>query len=137
MPDRRLFFAQAALLASIAAVHFLALQLYLYWYFPLLNRAIHFAGGLWAALILVWIIRFRKQEPRFFQILLGAILIGVAWEIFEASIGMTREAPNYVLDTTLDLTMDTLGALIGFLLTRPPKQRDTIISHEGAESHSS
>ncbi|OGG57672.1 hypothetical protein A2765_06050 [Candidatus Kaiserbacteria bacterium RIFCSPHIGHO2_01_FULL_56_24] len=137
MPGRRLFFAQAALLASIAVVHIIALQFYLYWHFPLLNRIVHFAGGLWTALLLVWLLRFRRHEPRLFKIVLGAFLIGVAWEIFEVAIGMTRDSDNYALDTTLDLLMDTLGGFGGFFVARWLRERDTIISHEAAENHSS
>lgn len=115
MTYRTLFIAQALLLLVILIIHAVSLELFLYWHYPLLNRAIHFLGGLWVALACAWLLLRTSRNPTFVLIMLTTIGIGVAWEIFEVAIGMTSEE-NYVLDTTLDLIMDTSGGLLGYFL---------------------
>ena len=51
------------------------------------------------------------------RLILAAMVIGVAWEVFEIFAGIPREA-NFAFDTSLDLTMDFIGALAGFALAR-------------------
>lgn len=117
MKNRLLFAIQAVLLLAIAASHAYALSSDLYWFFPVLNRAIHFAGGVWVALVSVWLFDFQGRPIRILPILTSVILVSIAWEIFEVAIGMTNES-NYALDTILDLCMDVLGGLIGFFAAR-------------------
>jgi hypothetical protein len=42
--------------------------------------------------------------------LLSVVSIGVSWEVFEYITGL-RGARKYVFDTTIDLSMDLLGAV--------------------------
>ncbi|MFZ2886688.1 MAG: hypothetical protein WA021_02595 [Minisyncoccia bacterium] len=117
MTNRALFYIQALLLALIAIVHAFALMHDLYWYYPLLNRAAHFSGGLWVALATIWLLAHLAREFRFVRVMTIVVLVSIAWEIFEVAIGMTHEQ-NYVLDTSLDLIMDTLGGMCGFFIAR-------------------
>ena|SRR3989344_5712710 len=137
MTERRLFLIQALVLAVVAAVHIAALQLYLYWYFPWLDLFVHLFGGMWAALIVTWLMRLFKREPTLISLLVAVILIGIAWEIFEVAIGMTYYEENFVLDTALDLLMDTMGGIIGYFIAPRLKTRDTITDHGTTQSHSS
>ncbi len=147
MSEQRLFYTQFVLLALIASVHIVALKLYLYWYFPLLNRLVHLAGGVWAALIVIWLLTILYRRPSFMLTLSLVLTIGVCWEYFEVFLGMTGEV-GYALDTVLDLLMDTLGGIAGYVFAnrmllspalneRHENERDTIRSHEAIEDNSS
>jgi hypothetical protein len=120
MVHRTLFITQAVLLVFILAVHVVSLENFLYWHYPLLNRAIHFLGGLWVALAAAWVILRTDRNPTLALIMLTTIGIGIAWEIFEVAIGMTSEE-NYKRDTALDLVMDASGGFLGYLLV--PKRQ--------------
>jgi len=52
----------------------------------------------------------------------GALIIGVAWELFEYFTGLTFVVyGNYVFDTAKDFLMDGLGALAIYLAVRTEK----------------
>lgn len=134
MKNRTLFITQAILLIVIGIVHLISLEYFLYWQFPLLNRVVHFAGGLWVALSFAWMFGYLTRHASLWTMLLLVLLVGIAWEIFEIAIGMTRE-PDYALDTTLDLVMDMCGGLVGFFLARSMLQLST--HGEATETHPS
>ena len=136
MTERRLFLTQTLLLALVALVHVVALQLHLYWHFWWLDIFVHFGGGLWVALAVSWLLLFARREPRIIALICTAIVIGILWEIFEVLIGMTFE-DKYVFDTTIDLLMDTAGGIAGYFLTARLRERDTIIPHEDTQSNAS
>jgi len=117
MHNRILFYTQATLLLCIAVLHAVSLTYDLYWYYPLLNRVAHFSGGLWVALATIWILTYREKKSRFTKIIAVVLFVSVVWEIFEVAIGMTHEK-DYVLDTSLDLIMDTFGGICGFFIAR-------------------
>lgn len=129
----RLFYAQGLLFITIISAHALALLLYLYWYFPLLNRLMHFAGGLWVALFLTWVLLSLNRRPIFLLIFSGVIVVGVLWEVFEWVTGLTRE-PMSTRDTTLDLIMDMIGGFIGAFLAHRIDAHATIAHHGEVES---
>lgn len=118
MKKTALFLIQAILLIAIAAAHAYALMVDLYWHYPLANRAIHFAGGLWISLAALWLFGIRRMSLSF-TIMLGIVItISIGWEIFEVVIGMTAQEANYVLDTALDLAMDLSGGILGYYAFR-------------------
>ncbi|KKS86004.1 MAG: hypothetical protein UV60_C0004G0081 [Parcubacteria group bacterium GW2011_GWA2_43_11] len=54
-----------------------------------------------------------------FVALLGGLLVGLTWELYEYIVWMMTDAglpPGYVGDTLLDLIMDITGAGVGFLI---------------------
>lgn len=118
---------------TIVLAHALSLFLYLYWYFPLLNRLMHFAGGLWAALFLTWVLFCLNRRPTFLFIFCGVIAIGVLWELFEWVTGFARE-PMTSLDTALDLIMDVIGGGFGAFLAHRIDAHATIGHHGKTES---
>lgn len=111
---RHLFFIQALLIALIGAVHITALNLYLYWLFPWLDVFMHFGGALWVALAAMWFLSSVHQKIPFMRVLLIIIAVSVGWELFEVWGGIPREA-NFAFDTSLDLLMDVLGGITGYL----------------------
>lgn len=122
-----LFITQTVVVLLVAAVHLSAMEWYLYWYFPWLDLLTHFLGGLWVALAASWLIAYTGREATLLRIIAAAMLIGIGWELFEFFAGIPREA-NYVFDTSLDLSMDFCGGLVGFLLASRLLKSGTIQS---------
>lgn len=133
---RHLFLIQAALIAMVGFVHVLALRLYLYWQFPWLDVFVHFFGALWAALAAVWILTVLKRPVSFLRIFTIIIFISIGWELFELWGGIPREA-NFAFDTSVDLLMDTLGGILGYLFAKRIITRDTIGYHGTSQGDSS
>lgn len=114
VPMRLRWFSAALLLsAALAILHSFAVAEFLYWRFEWIDVPMHFLGGLTIGTLIIafW---YRRKRVRF---LFSAIAAFVGWEVFEYAFGVPREA-NYVLDTALDLMMDTLGALVAYTIAR-------------------
>lgn len=131
-----LFISWTLLLVTIATLHILALKFSLYWMYPWFDIMIHFLGGLFVALSVLWFlfeskyIRLNKSvRNTIFVAGSSIILVGVGWEIFEIFAGIPIEE-DFILDTTIDLTMGVLGAIVaGFIfikiyLTRNGKEHE-------------
>lgn len=128
-----LFISQFLLVVGLLTVHFFALQNDLYWRYLWLDIPMHFFGGLWAALAVVWLFAWLSRQGTFARVMLAVLAIGIAWEIFEVLIGMTN-ATNYTLDTSLDILMDILGGITGYALAKRVIQSD---SNAEGKDHSS
>lgn len=125
----------AFLFAAIVIVHAAALTWYLYWMFPVLNRLVHAAGGVFVALLVFDVIR-RRKKPHILRVLGFVIAVGLAWEIFEAVIGETEEA-YYAFDTAMDLGMDVFGGILGYFLGARLAARADVLQLRVHEGHSS
>jgi len=57
----------------------------------------------------------KRDLKQFLKVAFWSILfVGVLWELYELIIGEARyTAKDYVYDTTLDLIVDLLGAMVG------------------------
>lgn len=117
MHHRSLLWAQFFVVAIIAALHLSGIEYHLYWRFLWLDLITHSLGGVWVGLFFFWVRASIGYAPRLAWGIGGAIVIGVAWEIFEVVTGMPREA-NYALDTSIDLLMDTFGGIVGAFSAR-------------------
>lgn len=106
-------FVALVLAALLAAVHLYALPHFWYWYYPWLDVPVHFLGGAFMAAAVVGVLGSYKPKTFALVVLTGAI----GWELFELAINVEREA-NFVLDTSLDLLMDALGAIFVYVLAR-------------------
>lgn len=125
---RHLFLIQTLLIAIIGAVHIAALKLYLYWLFPWLDVFVHFGGAMWVALAAMWLLSSVHQRLSFLKVFFIIVTVSVGWELFEAWGGIPREA-NFVFDTSLDLLMDVLGGIMGYLWGKHMLARDTMTTH--------
>jgi hypothetical protein len=108
------------------------LLLYLSWTFWWYDLVEHFLGGVWVAYAVVSALAYVGHQPRFIYIIAAITIVGILWEFFEVVIGMPREA-NYAFDTSIDLLMDVLGSIMGWLYIRhtvPLETRATITSHD-------
>ena len=104
----------------LAVVHIAGMYLYLYWAYWWLDILTHFLGGLAGGLVAYWVLFcsghfFREPVNYFAPILLTIaclLVAGVAWEIFEYVYDIADTKERYVLDTSIDLFMDALGAAL-------------------------
>jgi hypothetical protein len=112
-------FKEIFLLALVVAVlHNVAISLSFYWLFPWFDIMMHFLGGLWSGLFIVWLVIWQKNNYDFslkkYLILglAGALIIGTIWELFELVTKLTFLETNFITDTILDFIMDSIGGLI-------------------------
>jgi hypothetical protein len=109
------------LAAKLSWLHTTALGSYWYWYFPWLDVPVHFLAG---AIMASAVIGVFGAVYRPYLFLLMMVVGAIGWEVFELFINYEREA-NFVLDTSLDLLMDTLGIIIIYALARLTIWRST------------
>ncbi len=117
MHKKPMFKEMFVTLLLIWVLHLLGIYLYLYWLFNWYDIVLHFLGGVWVSLIIIWILSILEVQDKkmFFYVLLSIIIIGFSWEIFEYLTGITGPTFIELIDTIKDLLNDTLGALIGFV----------------------
>ncbi len=108
----------------LAVLHAAAMAFFLYGYYWWFDIPMHFLAGLCVGLAALWCYfstDWRMHIPTLslhvlVVALLGAFVVGIAWECFEYSIGLTYNAiGNYRLDTLKDLTMDITGGCAAYL----------------------
>jgi len=123
MLKTRYFSIVIYLVVIIAALHFLGLTFYLYWILSWFDIVMHFLGGAWVAITVIWLLFFSEfsavkthsKSPAPTRLssvaIISAIIVGVGWEIFEYTTGVTLVSEaNYATDTASDLLMDIIGA---------------------------
>lgn len=127
--QRKLLFLSLFFLLLVGALHMLGSYFYFYWDLWWFDNLVHFLGGLGLGICLAWFLFYSglvwKTLPRksqiFFTTLIGMIIIGGIWEIFEYANGLTQSTEGYASDTFHDLLADTLGgAVAGWITTRKP-----------------
>jgi hypothetical protein len=105
-------------LTTLAVVHISATKFFLYWKYLWFDIPVHFLGGVCVALGLSALPFFRIYVFEKYRTPLvytaGVLTVGVLWEIFEVTSGIMIIDETFVSDTTLDLTMDVLGGLVGY-----------------------
>ena len=110
-----------ALIYLIFILDIFANQYFLYWRFWWFDIVMHFLGGFFIALLSYYIfflsgyfIKISKKFSVFVVSLTFVLVVGVLWEVFEYVIKVSTAQSNYILDTNLDLLMDTLGWLVAY-----------------------
>lgn len=117
MDRKKLFKHTTYLIFFIFIVNFLANKFYWYSAIWWSDMPMHFLGGLWLGLILIWLFNFQDLSLRLIsKIILGVFLIGVGWEFFEFVFN------NYIaknqfntLDTISDIFFDLAGGSFAIL----------------------
>jgi hypothetical protein len=111
------------LIWAIALLHVAAEYYYLYWMYRWFDIPMHFLGGLWVGLAMLWVCfrsgyvppeRAARYRP-FVVAVVGGMLIGLVWELYEYVVWVVsgKGLPlDYVPDSLLDLVMDFLGTLV-------------------------
>ena len=99
----------------LSTLHQVALTNHLYWHNQSIDMLAHALGGAAAGTLLIGLFPARRR-----LLFLGAsVIIFAAWELFESAVGLSEiRAINYVLDTSRDVLMDTLGAVAVYIIAR-------------------
>ncbi|MEK7607486.1 MAG: hypothetical protein AAB484_00980 [Patescibacteria group bacterium] len=113
------FWPSFLVMILVVGLHWFALLNDIYdtvqWY----DIVMHFLGGLWVFLFVLWAIH--TQYGRFFlkhasirNLIFFVLVVGVLWEILEIVLGfMHFSDPGYGFDVFKDLVIDILGAICG------------------------
>ncbi|MFN4181548.1 MAG: hypothetical protein ACK4FA_02540 [Candidatus Paceibacteria bacterium] len=107
----KLFNRQALLVVGIALINYAAIKFHWYsslWWF---DMPMHFLGGLWVGMLLIWyIVREDFSLHAIGRVLLGAFIVGMAWEVLELVLNEQFIRDTYDLrDTISDLFFDLSG----------------------------
>jgi len=129
--DRFLQFLVLSLLA-ILLFHLIATIHYLYWKYKYLDTILHFLGGVWLGLAVIWYGYYSNKislpkKPLIFTIIIVlsfTSLVGVLWEFFEFFINeyvAIKIDPDIVKldlkDNSKDTFSDLFSALFGSLIS--------------------
>jgi len=111
MDRKKLFIRLALLILFIFVLNFIATKLYWYssiWWF---DMPMHFLGGFWIGLALLWLLPIDEPSVKqVFKIMFGVLLIGTAWELFEIVVNnIFAQNPFDLIDTTSDILFDVSG----------------------------
>jgi len=111
MDRKKLLTYLAFLIFFIFAVNYAAMKFYWYfsiWYF---DMPMHFLGGFWLGLALIWLFSVKELSFKIiFKIILGVFLIGIFWELFEVFVDKTIAQNSFnLLDTVSDMCFDLAG----------------------------
>lgn len=105
--------------STLAGIHIISLELYLYWQHLWLDIPVHMLGG---ATVALGVFALHDLIPKFpsrllypIPVLLFVLMASLAWEVFEIEVGVPIAA-NFAVDTMIDLIMDMLGAVIGYVV---------------------
>ena len=117
MDRKKLLTYLAFLIFFIFAVNYAAMKFYWYfsiWYF---DMPMHFLGGFWLGLALIWLFSVKELSFKIiFKIILGVFFIGILWELFEISIDKTiTQNPFNILDTISDMCFDLAGGALSII----------------------
>ena len=108
----------------IGVANALADHFFLYWRLPWLDMLMHFLGGVWIGLAILWIYYLsgkfknipenrRRISYIYFFAGTAAMIIGIFWEIFEFSLDffVVFNEFNGFYDTASDILLAVIGAL--------------------------
>jgi VanZ family protein len=105
--------AALLLTGALLGLHWWAMEDFLYWQLQWFDVPMHFLGGLSLGVLAVGFLH--TYKPRLF--IAGLLAAFIAWELFELAFGLPRE-DAYILDTCVDIVMDTLGAVLAYAIAR-------------------
>lgn len=111
---------------TLALVHSFAEKFFLYWKYQWFDIPVHFLGGIVCAfgiaILPFFRIRFFERHKSSIAYVCGVFFIGVCWEVFEYNSGLYQLEQHIVIDTLTDISMDILGAIVGYSIVNRIKQ---------------
>jgi len=116
--DSKKFLVRTFLLVLLIFIlNCLAMKFYWYssiWYFDMI---MHFLGGCWVGLAIIWFFHVEDISLKLiFKIILGVLLIGFFWEVFEVIIDEIFSKNSFnILDTISDIFFDLSGGCLAVL----------------------
>ncbi len=106
-----------SLIVTIFILNYLALKFH--WYFSIwwFDMPMHILGGFWVGLCFIWYLKPKDLSfNNIIKIILGFLVIGLLWEIFEISVDkIIMQNPFNVLDTISDICFGLTGAFFSVL----------------------
>ena len=127
MNQKKLSIYLASLILFIFVVNYVAVKFYWYsaiWWF---DMPMHFLGGLWLGLAIIWLFSLKELSPPerpfgwagfklIFKIILGVLFVGILWELFEIFINKSiAQNPFNILDTVSDMCFDLVGGSLSII----------------------
>lgn len=91
---------------------------FLYWTYRWVDIPMHILGGVMAGFYSAFILRIFKCRERFLYILIGVLIVGVAWELLELYFKVDVLSFKYWKDTAKDIVNDTIGGIIAIYIWR-------------------
>lgn len=107
-------------LSVLATLHFIALQLSLYWYFSWLDIPMHAFGGMVLAFGIFTAYDLRVIKKDWLQALpvwLLSLVCIFGWEVFKLYTGKVIDEA-FVLDTIMDITIGSIGSMLGYYVAK-------------------
>jgi hypothetical protein len=119
MDKKKLFKILAYLVITLFFVNYIAVKLYWYYTIWWFDMPMHFFGGFFIGLALIWLLltKIYAKNPSIElsfeligKILLGVFVIGGSWEIYEILVNNAiAQNPFNTLDTISDVFFDLAG----------------------------
>lgn len=105
-------------LVALTLIHVSSLQFFLYWKYLWLDIPVHILGGITCAFGFA-LYRYNRKpfSTRMEEVLwyiAFALLIGIAWELFEFFAKFSVVDEDFFMDTVIDFCMDIVGVLVGY-----------------------
>ncbi|MCA9361717.1 hypothetical protein KC845_04155 [Candidatus Kaiserbacteria bacterium] len=113
-------------LSLLAVLHYIALELYLYWQIWWLDIPMHLFGG---AIIVFGLYSLQElgilkdRSYSLLNILTAVLVIAIAWEVFQYLI-TTVMKDDFVVDTLSDIMFGLSGSLLGYTVAKRLKDLD-------------
>ncbi len=111
MNRKKLFNRLASLVIFISLVNFLALKFHWYYSMWWFDMPMHFLGGMWVGLFVIWFLAERDLSAKEIgQVILGVFVVAFAWEVFEFVLNAETVKNTFDLrDTVSDLFFGLSG----------------------------
>jgi hypothetical protein len=118
---KKLFRTLTRYIILLFVITSIAVKLYWYysiWYFDMIT---HFLGGFCVGLAVLWLLSYKTSSPELtfkliYKVVLGVLLIGISWEIFEILFNNIIAQNSFnLLDTLSDIFFDLSGGLYAIL----------------------
>jgi hypothetical protein len=118
--SKKFLLLPAGLLSLILLfLHLAALKYSFYWLYPWYDIAIHAIGGAAIGLLILFILWRFVYSKEFFLLIISMLIlvsvVGLVWEFFEFSTGLTFTSSNYPRDTFIDISMTSFGGVLAFI----------------------
>lgn len=124
MTRKRIIKYTAILFSLLAIINLLSMKFFWYQAISWFDMPMHFIGGFTTLLLLAYLFYSRLQYDFLFYrkiifLILGAILVGFLWEVFEYVFNnIIAGIPWDMVDTSADLFWDTTGAIFALIFLR-------------------
>ncbi len=124
MSSRQRFYLSLAFAGFVILLHKIAHELYLYWTYKWVDIPMHILGGIMAGLFTFIFLRAAGFAERTRSLIIGVLIVGVAWEILELLYRVDVLTVRYWIDTAKDLVNDTIGGIISiYIWKKIPNQK--------------